>query len=456
MKLVVLERPADMTTPVAVMKTLLEDQAPAFLLESVEQGERIARWSFLGTAPSREISGLRGDPFELLRSVPHAAPSLAGEDLPPFTGGAVGYVGYDAARRLERLPSLRADRIGLPDAWFGVFDQIIAFDHVKHRLLFLAHAEPAREREAARELEELAGRVEAGRAGRAEPSGNGPLEWTESLPRKPFMAAVEKAKEHILAGDIFQVVLSRRWSAPFASDPFPLYRALRRISPSPYQYYVRTPEAVVFGASPERLVRAERKGDRTIIETVPLAGTRPRGANRAEDLELEKDLLADEKERAEHVMLVDLGRNDLGRVSVPGSVEVKEFFTVERFSHVMHLASRVVGTLAPGRDAVDALAATFPAGTLSGAPKIRAMEIIEELEPVRRGAYGGAVGYLDFAGNLDMAIAIRTAVVTRGVLHVQAGAGIVADSVPEREADECENKARALMRAVEERAEYER
>ena len=455
MKLVVLERPADMTTPVAVMQTLLSDDAPAFLLESVEQGERVARWSFLGTAPSREISGNEGNPLELLRTVPHEEPSPASEDLPPFTGGAVGYLGYDAVRRLEKLPALRPDPIGLPDAWFGVFDRIIAFDHVQHRLLFLAHAEPGEEAGARKGLEALARKVAAGPGRAPAPFRETELSWTESLPRRPFLAAVEAAKEHILAGDIFQVVLSRRWSAPYGGDPFPLYRALRRISPSPYQYYLRTPEAVIFGASPERLVRAERGPERTVVETVPLAGTRPRGKDRAADLELERDLLADEKERAEHVMLGDLGRNDLGRVSVPGTVEVKEFFTVERFSHVMHIASRVFGTLAPGRDAVDALAATFPAGTLSGAPKIRAMEIIEELEPVRRGAYGGAIGYLDFAGNLAMAIAIRTAVVTKGILHVQAGAGIVADSVPEREADECESKARALMRAVARHGEYE-
>ena len=268
------------------------------------------------------------------------------------------------------------------------------------------------------------------------------------------MEAVEKAKEHIRAGDIFQVVLSRRWSAPFAGDPFALYRALRRISPSPYQYYLRTPHGTILGASPERLVRVRRSAAGEEVETIPLAGTRPRGKTREEDLALERELLADEKERAEHVMLVDLGRNDVGRVAVPGSVAVREFFTVERYSHVMHLSSRVVGTLAEGRCAVDALAATFPAGTLSGAPKIRAMEIIEALEPVRRGAYGGAVGYLDFAGNLDVAIAIRTAVVAGGVLHVQAGAGIVADSDPSAEADECENKARALMRAVDAAAEY--
>ncbi len=357
-------------------------------------------------------------------------------------------------RRLERLPDLRRDPIGLPDGWFGLFDDVVAFDHLKHRLLFVSHAENGGEEEA---RARLAGFADALLAANVPPDRPGPapkLAWSETLPRAAFVGAVDKAREFIRAGDIFQVVLSRRWSAPFAGDSFAVYRALRRISPSPYQYYLRTPHGTVFGASPERLVRVRREGATAEVETIPLAGTRRRGRTRDEDLALERELLADAKERAEHVMLVDLGRNDVGRVAVPGSVAVREFFGVERYSHVMHLASRVVGRLAPGRDAVDALAATFPAGTLSGAPKIRAMEIIEELEPVRRGAYGGAVGYLDGAGNLDVAIAIRTAVVKDGVLHVQAGAGIVADSDPESEADECENKARALMRAVESAGEY--
>ncbi len=461
--LVVLERPADLTTPVAVMRTLLASPEPCFLLESVEGGERSARWSFLGTAPEREIDGATEDPFAALRRVATDPPPPS-DDLPPFTGGAVGYLGYDAVRRLERLPSLRPDPIGLPDAWFGVFTTIIAFDHVKHRLLFLAHAEPGDEGAAREALRRLADRVARGVAPEPAPRPwEPPGTFAESMPRAEYVAAVERAKEHIRAGDVFQVVLSRRWSAPFAGDPFRIYRALRRISPSPYQYFVRTPRASVFGASPERLVRAEGKrgggtgggGGGGEIETIPLAGTRRRGASREEDLALERELLADEKERAEHVMLVDLGRNDVGRVAAAGSVRVAEFFSVERYSHVMHLASRVVGRLAEGRDAVDALGATFPAGTLTGAPKIRAMEVIEELEPVRRGAYGGAVGYLDLAGNLDVAIAIRTAVVKDGVLHVQAGAGIVADSRPEAEADECESKARALMRAAEAAAEYE-
>jgi anthranilate synthase component I len=454
---VVLERPADLTTPVALMKALLAGDGPCFLLESVEGGDRVARWSFLGAAPSGEISGSSGDPFELLKGLPAAAPG-GGDDLPPFTGGAVGYAGYDAVRRLEKLPSTNPDPIGLPDAWFGIFDSVIAFDHARHRLLFVTHAGEGEEEER-RGLERLRGleaRATATPVSAAKPSdaGGAPLTFKETLPRSSYVAAVEKAKEHIRAGDVFQVVLSRRWSAPFDGDPFAVYRALRSISPSPYQYFLRTPNGTIFGASPERLVRVAAAPGGAAVETIPLAGTRPRGATREEDLALERDLLADAKERAEHVMLVDLGRNDLGRVSTPGSVRVKDFFAVERYSHVMHIASRVVGTLAPGRHAVDAFAATFPAGTLTGAPKIRAMEIIEELEPVRRGAYGGAVGYLDFAGNLDVAIAIRTAVVANGMLHVQAGAGIVADSVPESEAIECENKARALMRAVARAGEF--
>ncbi|MEO6326805.1 MAG: anthranilate synthase component I family protein [Thermoanaerobaculia bacterium] len=452
--LVSLERPADLTTPVALLRTLLEGDEPCFLLESVEGGERVARWSFLGTAPSAQISGETGDPFEALRSLASAA--LEGdEDLPPFTGGAVGYVGYDAVRRLEKLPLQNPDPIGLPDLWFGIFDEIIAFDHAKHRLLFLAHAEEGKRAEAEQRLARLADRALAEHTGAPVARPSVAAAWTESLPRAAYVAAVEQAKESIRAGDIFQVVLSRRWSAPFAGDPFAVYRALRRISPSPYQYFLKTPHGIVFGASPERLVRVQQGADgHAEVETIPLAGTRPRGHCRETDLIYETELLADEKERAEHIMLVDLGRNDVGRVAVAGSVKVKDFFSVERYSHVMHIASRVVGRLRDDRDAVDALAATFPAGTLTGAPKIRAMQLIEELEPVRRGAYGGAVGYLDFAGNLDVAIAIRTAVVKDGVLHVQAGAGIVADSVAESEADECENKARALMKAVELAGEY--
>ena len=453
--LVTLERPADLTTPVALMRILLEGPDPCFLLESVEGGERLGRWSFLGTSPRAQISGSESDPFEALRGI--APEPLVAADLPPFTGGAVGYIGYDAVRRLERLPSKNPDPIGLPDSWFGLFDDILAFDHVKHRLLFLANVEAGREEEGMRRLRELAARLEhdGGRIRRSSAGAGGFSAFAETLPRPRFVEAVERAKEHIRAGDIFQVVLSRRWAAQFDGDPFAVYRAVRRVSPSPYQYYIRTPHGVILGASPERLVCVKRDAEGALVETIPLAGTRPRGATPDEDLALERELLSDAKERAEHVMLVDLGRNDVGRVAVPGSVKVKEYFVVERSSHVMHIASRVTGRLSPGCHAADALAATFPAGTLTGAPKIRAMEIIEELEPVRRGAYGGAVGYLDRAGNLDVAIAIRTAVFKDGVLNVQAGAGIVADSVPELEADECENKARALMRAVEAAGEYQ-
>ena len=452
-RLVVVERPADLTTPVALMRGLLAGEGPCFLLESVEGGDRVARWSFLGASPSGEISGRDSDPFAALRAVPRDESASVGDDLPPFTGGAVGYAGYDAVRRLERLPATNPDPIGLPDAWFGIFDAVIAFDHVRHRLLFVTHAEEGGEEEARARLRALEERAFAP-CRQSRPESFPPLTFEEFSPRSSFLASVERAKEHIRAGDIFQVVLSRRWSAPFDGDPFAVYRALRSISPSPYQYFLRTPHGAIFGASPERLVRVAAAPGGAAVETIPLAGTRPRGATREEDLALERELLADPKERAEHVMLVDLGRNDLGRVAKAGSVRVEDFFRVERYSHVMHIASRVTGVLAEGKDAVDALVATFPAGTLTGAPKIRAMEIIEDLEPVRRGAYGGTVGYLDFAGNLDVAIAIRTAVVVNGSLHVQAGAGIVADSDPEAEATECENKARALMRAVEKAGTY--
>jgi anthranilate synthase component I len=452
-RLVVVERPADLTTPVALMRGLLAGEGPCFLLESVEGGDRVARWSFLGASPSGEISGRDTDPFAALRALPRHEAASGGDDLPPFTGGAVGYAGYDAVRRLERLPATNPDPIGLPDAWFGIFDAVIAFDHVRHRLLFVTHTEEDGEEKALARLAALEKRA-------LTPNGETPtkphssLTFKESSPRSSFLASVERAKEHIRAGDVFQVVLSRRWSAPFDGDAFAVYRALRSISPSPYQYFLRTPHGAIFGASPERLVRVVAAPGGAAVETIPLAGTRRRGATREEDVALEKELLADPKERAEHVMLVDLGRNDLGRVAKAGSVRVEDFFRVERYSHVMHIASRVTGVLAKGKDAVDALVATFPAGTLTGAPKIRAMEIIENLEPVRRGAYGGTVGYLDFAGNLDVAIAIRTAVVANGTLHVQAGAGIVADSDPEAEAIECENKARALMRAVEKAGTY--
>ncbi len=452
-RLVVVERPADLTTPVALMRGLLAGDGPCFLLESVEGGDRVARWSFLGAAPSGEICGRDTDPFAALRAVPRAGAREGADDLPPFTGGAVGYAGYDAIRRLERLPDVNVDAVGLPDAWFGIFDTIVAFDHVRHRLLFVTHSGERGEDAARARLKALEERTHApaGETGQTAPAS---LVFEEASPRSSYLAAVERAKEHIRAGDVFQVVLSRRWSAPFTGDAFAVYRALRSISPSPYQYFLRTPHGAIFGASPERLVRVAAAPGGAALETVPLAGTRPRGATREEDLALEAELLSDPKERAEHVMLVDLGRNDLGRVAKAGSVSVPDFFRVERYSHVMHIASRVTGVLADGKDAVDALIATFPAGTLTGAPKIRAMEIIEDLEPVRRGAYGGTVGYLDFAGNLDVAIAIRTAVVANGVLHVQAGAGIVADSDPEAEATECENKARALMRAVENAGTY--
>jgi anthranilate synthase component 1 len=455
LKIVIAERPADLTTPVAVMRNLLQTGRPCFLLESVERGERPARWSFLGVDPARSFSSLDGNPFDLLKQVPDAPPAGAEENLPPFTGGALGYVGYDCVRLLERLPKKNPDDTGQPEAWFGVFEEIIAFDHLRHRLLFITRVKEGDEEEGHAALRRL---MKTALTPAPQPQAGivvGALPWSESLPRGPFIEAVEKAKEYIRAGDIFQVVLSRRFSTPYPGDSFAIYRALRSISPSPYQYFLRTPFGDIFGASPERLVRVQQTVDGAVAETIPLAGTRPRGLTRAQDHELELELLADEKERAEHIMLVDLGRNDLGRVGRAATVTVDEFMQVVKASHVMHIASRVTCKLASGKDAVDALAATFPAGTLSGAPKVRAMEIIEELEPVRRGPYGGALGYLDFSGNLDMAIAIRTALMTNGKLYIQSGAGIVADSVPVKEAEECENKAAALMRAVERAKEYE-
>ncbi|MDL1951536.1 anthranilate synthase component I, partial [Acidobacteria bacterium ACD] len=406
-RLLTLERPADLTTPVAVMRNLLAGEGPCFLLESVERGERLARWSFLGAGPVGEISGRSGDPFALLKAVPEHVEAPSDADLPPFRGGAVGYLGYDAVRRLERLPSTRPDPLGLPDAWFGVFTDVVAFDHARHRLLFLTAAPEGTEAEARERLEGLAERALASRVPPA-PRELRAGEFEETLPREAYCRAVEAGKEHVRAGDVFQVVLSRRWSAGLDGDAFAVYRALRRVSPSPYQYFLRTPFATIFGASPERLVAVTPSPSGSRVETVPLAGTRPRGATRAEDLAHERDLLADEKERAEHVMLVDLGRNDIGRVAEYGSVRVPQFMTLERYSHVMHLVSRVEGRLAEDRDRLDVLVSCFPAGTVSGAPKVRAMQIIAELERERRQLYAGAVGYLDFAGNLDCCIAIRT------------------------------------------------
>jgi len=454
------EIPGDLLTPVSAFLALAGGRERAFLLESVVGGERLARYSFLGRDPvttieargkqlyERHTTGTRevdGALFEVLRA--RLGPRCAAvPELPRFTGGAVGYLSYDAVRLFERIP----DRHGVAGALlasFSIYRSIVAFDHVSQRLALIAQAEPGSRagfERAEATLDRLEEDLRAG-APRTTPKA-GRRDW----PREAFgdgasyRAAVERAKQHISAGDIFQVVLSRQQILECGLEPFAIYRALRTVNPSPYMYFLKDGDSAVAGASPEMLVRVENGR----VETRPIAGTRPRGASEAEDERLAAELLADPKERAEHLMLVDLGRNDLGRVCRFGSVAVPELMKIERYSHVTHLVSSVVGELAPGKDALDAVVATFPAGTLSGAPKIRAMEIIDALEPARRGLYGGALGYMDFRGNLDFCITIRTVVIESGHATLQAGAGIVADSDPLREQLETEAKAGAMLEAL--------
>ncbi len=457
------EIPADLLTPVSAFLGLSARSAQAFLLESVVGGERIARYSFLGRDPIatvevrerdvvvRDGEGTRlvsGGLLPVLRErLGHSAVEIDG--LPRFTGGAVGYLGYDAIRLFERIPD-RHEAGELPTAAFSFYRAIVAFDHVLQHLILVANVEPG-QRVAFERAQEILDALEhdltsgRGLARRARSSSaRPPLRPGFRDDGSEFRAAVRKAKEYIGIGDIFQAVLSRQTSFDCPVDPFTVYRALRMVNPSPYMYFLKDGDTAIAGSSPEILVRVEGRR----VETRPIAGTRPRGATPEEDARLERELLADEKERAEHLMLVDLGRNDLGRVSRFASVHVPEFMQVERYSHVMHIESSVVGELVPERDALDALVAAFPAGTLSGAPKIRAMEIIDELEPARRGLYGGALGYLDLRGNLDFCIAIRTIVLSGGHATIQAGAGIVADSDPETEQRETEAKAGALFEAL--------
>jgi len=450
---------ADTTTPVAVMRKLLASGDEAFLLESVEGGAHLARWSFLGVAPRarcavvdgrvrREADGRTSwldEPFlEVVERMAVDPAFERAEGAPPFSAGAVGYLSYDAVRLFERVPSRHPPSSSMPDALFLLFDSTIAFDHARGVMVLQTAVRDGKDGAAEGRLADLERRVSAPDPPRPKRAGEPPL-FSESGSREAFLASVASAKEAIAAGEVYQIQISRRWTARLAIDPFEVYRALRRINPSPYHFFLRTREGDVLGASPEMLVRV-RSG---AVETRPIAGTYPRGATAAEDRELEARFLADPKERAEHVMLVDLARNDLGRVCEHGSVHVPAFFTVEKYSHVQHLVSSVTGRLRPDVSALSALAASFPAGTLTGAPKIRAMELIDELEPWRRGLYGGAVGYLDVSGDLDSAIAIRTMVVEDGTARVQAAAGIVADSDPEREARETEIKSGALFRAAE-------
>ena len=449
----------DCETPVSAFLKL-RGAGPAFLLESAEQGQRVGRWSFIGYKPRNVVRWSLadgGDPYELAErevSRHRQAPIDGRAGGVPFAGGAVGFFGYDCVRAVERLAEPNPDVIGLPDMALMLSDVILAFDHLRHTVTILANAYPeedggveaahARAVESIREVRErLAGPLPQGRHRHA-PRREEP-HFESNMPREAFEAMVARIVEYVHAGDAFQVVPSQRWSAPSPVESFSIYRGLRAVNPSPYMYFLDFEDFQVVGASPEPLVTVSGRN----VSTRPIAGTRPRGASTDEDQRIAADLLADEKERAEHVMLVDLGRNDLGRVCEYGSVEVETFMSVETYSHVIHIVSSVAGTLRADVSAVQALRSVLPAGTLSGAPKVRAMEIIDELEPVKRGAYGGAVGWLSYHGQLDTCICIRTVVVKDGVAHVQAGGGTVADARPDYEYEESRAKARGVVRAIE-------
>ena len=485
---------ADLETPVSAFLRAAWREQECFLLESVENGEQVGRYTFIGLSPykrivargreititeGRKVVDIEDDIFAVLRR------ALAGQKparlpgLPPFTAGAVGYFSYDAVRQIERLPNLAKDELGIPDACLMFFDEVLAFDHVRKEIWLVVTVDVGRGKpgeaydHAVERLNKLEKRLAQPLPKLADGKHKGAkLKVKHRTAKRDYMAAVERTKEYIAAGDIFQAVLSQRFDVEPEIDTFQVYRALRQVNPSPYMFFLRfaqdgplsgqsenhkdkstqkkskgrrAPMIELAGSSPELLVRVN-KGK---VEYRPIAGTKPRGATEIEDQALADEMIHDEKERAEHVMLVDLGRNDVGRVSEFGSVKVDRLMFIERYSHVMHIVSSIEGTLRQDLTAVDALRACFPAGTLSGAPKVRAMEIIEELEPARRGSYGGAVLYADFSGNLDSCIAIRSMLAVDGKGYVQAGAGIVADSVPEKEHQESINKAQAVIRAIE-------
>ncbi|MDX2199351.1 MAG: anthranilate synthase component I [Phycisphaerae bacterium] len=469
----------DELTPVSAYAALAKEADRAFLLESVVGGEKLARYSFLGVDPTRTLSATReqvlridhrtgaieqltsNDPLTLLQAELRGIRAAPRPGLPRFVGGAVGYAAYDLIRYYEKLPNAPRDDRNVPDLCFDLYDTLLIFDHVFKRVHIVAHAtiaedasRPLREAydDACARIEGILARLQAPREFRAVRL---PAEWLQpthfvsNFQPGEFERAVRSSQEYIKAGDIFQVVLSQRLEARTTADPFAIYRAARLINPSPFMFLLKSPQMTLVGASPEIMCRVEDG----VVTNRPLAGTRPRGGDEATDARLREELLADQKERAEHVMLVDLGRNDLGRVCKPASVKLRELMAVENYSHVMHISSTVVGELAEGLTAFDALRATLPVGTVSGAPKVRALEIIDELEPTRRGPYAGAVGYVDFAGNMDTCIALRTVVLLprNDGLHtayVQAGAGIVADSDPRREFEETQNKAKGMLAAI--------
>jgi anthranilate synthase component 1 len=436
---------ADMLTPVRAYSLLCPPGTPGFLLESVEGGERLARYSFIGFQP-KPLELATDDPLAALRSVA-AEVTAPVKGIPRFHGGAVGYLGYETARHFERLPVAQGAPPPMPESAFLRAEDLAVFDHVTRRLKLLTiHRSDREDYDAAVARIDAMERQLASDQVASYTRGADGARWESNVTPGQYHAMVDAAKEHILAGDAFQIVVSQRFRKPLEASPFDVYRCLRAINPSPYMYFLSLGgDRHVVGTSPEKLVQVEGRR----VETRPLAGTRRRGADPVEDANLERELLSDLKERAEHVMLVDLGRNDVGRVAQPGTVSVDRLMEVERYSHVMHISSTVSGQLRDGCTSLDALRAAFPAGTVSGAPKIRAMEVIAELEPDQRGVYAGALGYVSFGGNLDMAITLRTVVVADGVAYVQAGAGVVADSRPEREFEETLEKGGAMFKAIE-------
>ncbi|RTE66779.1 anthranilate synthase component I [Amphritea opalescens] len=466
---VVREVLADLDTPLSTYMKLA-NQPYTYLLESVEGGEKWGRYSIIGL-PSRTVLKVFGhsirvetdgevveqaeveDPLDFVEQFQARYRVAELPDLPRFNGGLVGYFGYDSVRYVEKrlADSAPTDVIGTPDILLMVSDDVVVFDNLSGKLILISHTDPAEDdalAQAQLRLDELVTRlrfsVPQQKTTPSERREVSESEFKSSFGERQFKDAVDRIKEYILSGDVMQTVISQRMTIPFTSSPLDLYRALRCLNPSPYMYILHLEDHHVVGSSPEILARVEDR----VVTVRPIAGTRPRGETEAEDIALEKELLADPKELAEHLMLIDLGRNDVGRVSQIGQVELTAQMAVERYSHVMHIVSNVIGHLKPDVSVMDVLRATLPAGTLSGAPKVRAMEIIDELEPVKRGVYGGAVGYLSWNGNMDTAIAIRTAVIKDGELHIQAGAGIVADSVPDSEWDETMNKGRAIFKAV--------